>query len=456
MLVGENGIISQAKQAKENNKEAEAREKLEVVLLNAQIEKKTNIEYNEMEFLDSIITNQINGAKVRGDVAIVDGYAYELDRSIPKVGKYLLKEEKLIFPKVSVSTPDIASDNRSATFTITAQEKTNGINRIEIWRTGEKIKEYEYNNIKEEIEETYTVKRNGIYTVKVYAELSESIKTTVEGITAEVEFSPNGNRQYQNEHSVKIVAIETNEKIKNIKYKWTTNVQEPKEEEFIESCINKSTITGKGITGKYYLWILIETETGKKNICGSEAFYFDNTAPKIEVSSTPNSEKSFTLTATAIDEHSGIAQYEFYVDNKLVDTQTTTEETASYTWTGEGMSEKECFVVVTDNLKNESRVTKVARTKLYTWEKWDVKMSKQYREVLGEVTGPHDGEYDFYEQFADGYTINQATGTFELNSTTVMYPDNDKPGYRISKDKKMVSQYSLNEIVRNKSIINEK
>ena len=92
LLLGENGIIIQATQAKENSKEAEAREKLELTLLSAYNEKILNAEYNQNEYLNNIIKSEIEEAEIKGDVVIVDGYAYELDRSVPKIERYLGKD----------------------------------------------------------------------------------------------------------------------------------------------------------------------------------------------------------------------------------------------------------------------------------------------------------------------------------------------------------------------------
>ena len=53
--VNENGIFRRAKIAKEQYEEAQAREKLETVLMEAVIEKETNGNYNNKEFLDNML-----------------------------------------------------------------------------------------------------------------------------------------------------------------------------------------------------------------------------------------------------------------------------------------------------------------------------------------------------------------------------------------------------------------
>ncbi|MCI8272541.1 MAG: hypothetical protein HFJ55_00470 [Clostridia bacterium] len=370
LLLGENGIIIQATQAKENSKEAEAREKLELTLLSAYNEKILNAEYNQNEYLNNIIKSEIEEAEIKGDVVIVDGYAYELDRSVPKIERYLGKEKDLIFPEVEAIV-ELAEDAKTAKIKIKAKEETKGINKIEIWVGKEKIDEFSYNNEKMVIKE-YQAKRNGNYTIKVYADLSDSATIEVLGLIPTIDFLPNGSTTYKKEHTTKVIVKETNEKIKKIKYRWTTSIKEPAENEFTEECSSENMVIGKDVTGIYYLWILMETETGKKNIFGSEAFYFDNEAPIVTLSSIPETETSFTLTATANDMHSGIKKYEFYINNRLVDTQITTDGVANYAWNGSEMTNTNGYVVVKDNAENTYKVEIEMRTKLHFWEEYDL------------------------------------------------------------------------------------
>ena len=158
----------------------------------------------------------------------------------------------------------------------------------------------------------------------------------------------------------------------------------------METCPSDNIVTGKDFTGTYYLWILLTTETGKTNICVSEGFNFDNEGPTVELTSTPTTDSSFTLTATASDNKSGIAKYEFYVDDIKVDTQETTKGTAIHIWNGSEMVEnKECFVVAIDNLGNISKKYVKARTKLHLWEKWDIIQTQRWEMVKGEFVIQH-------------------------------------------------------------------
>jgi len=374
-VFSDKGIFSRAENAGEKYNEAKAREVLETVLLtDGQYEKNINPEYNQDEFLDDLIKNEIPSSDVKGDVAIIGKYAYELDRSVPKVGRYLGKVDDLVFPTVTATEPVLTPDYRTSSFTVTALEEKNGINKIEIWFAGEKIETLTktYDNVKTEITESFTVNRNGKYTIKAYGDLMASVAVGVKGIVPAVEFSPNGSTEWKKGHTTKIIVKETGEKVTSLKYKWTTSsANPPTETEFTENCPTNQIVIGGNdtMTGEYYLWVLLTTETGKTNICGSQAFYFDNEAPIVELTSTPVSETSFTLTATASDNKSGIGKYELYVDGIKVEYQIETNGTITYTWNGTGMTEnKECYVIVNDTLGNSSKKEISARTLLYTWD----------------------------------------------------------------------------------------
>ena len=95
-VLSDKGVLSRVETAGEKYNEAKAREVLETVLLaDGQYEKNINPEYNQDDFLDKLIKNEIPGTEIKGDVAIVGEWAFELDRSVPKIGRALGKVEKL-------------------------------------------------------------------------------------------------------------------------------------------------------------------------------------------------------------------------------------------------------------------------------------------------------------------------------------------------------------------------
>ena len=118
------GIFSRTEDAEAKYNEAKAREVLETVLLaDGQYEKNINPDYNQDEFLNELIINEIQGTVIKGDVAIVGGWAFELDRSVPKIGRPLGRADKLVFPKVTVSEPVLTADYRTSSFTAKVQRE---------------------------------------------------------------------------------------------------------------------------------------------------------------------------------------------------------------------------------------------------------------------------------------------------------------------------------------------
>ncbi|MCI8352337.1 MAG: hypothetical protein HFJ58_01755 [Clostridia bacterium] len=93
ILIGDNGLFNTAKIAGESYEEAGAREKLEAVLVELQADKITKLEYNEKDYIDNKLKE--NNMQVDGDIAIVDGWQFELDRSVPQIGQSLGKETEI-------------------------------------------------------------------------------------------------------------------------------------------------------------------------------------------------------------------------------------------------------------------------------------------------------------------------------------------------------------------------
>ena len=318
VLWGDNGILKTAGEAANKFEIAQAREKLEVTFGHAQMLKHTDSKYNQDDYLDDLMKKEIPNIKIQDDIVIVDEFAFSIDRSVPKVGEYIGREDELVFPEISISEVTLAEDYKTATFTITAKEEQNGISKIEILQNGQVIEEFNYDNVTTPINQPYATKRNGIYTVKVYSKLTGTQRVKVQDLVMDVKFTPNGEETYKKAHNVVIEVKEDTDRLKSLKYQWTKELKEPAESSFTQVCSNNGTVTGDKITGTYYLWILLETESGKKNLCCSEAFNFDNEGPQVELASTPISETSLTLTAKANDVHSEIARYEFYVGNNEV------------------------------------------------------------------------------------------------------------------------------------------
>ena len=83
MHFGKNGLIGKSQEASTKHQEQSAREKLELVLLNLQADKVVDENYNENDYINVKIEN--NGMIVNGNIILVDGWQFEIDRSIPQI-----------------------------------------------------------------------------------------------------------------------------------------------------------------------------------------------------------------------------------------------------------------------------------------------------------------------------------------------------------------------------------
>ena len=89
-IFGNNGLIQSAEKGKIAQEKAEARERLEIVLADAYAEKHVVKEkYNENEYLDKFIYSREPDAEVAEAEISLNGYTFELDRSVPQLGEYI-------------------------------------------------------------------------------------------------------------------------------------------------------------------------------------------------------------------------------------------------------------------------------------------------------------------------------------------------------------------------------
>lgn len=109
LTLNENGVISKAQKSGEAYNEQAAREKLELVLLDLQTDKRINPNYNENQYINVKI--QEKQMTVSGDIVFVDGWQFQIDRSVPKIVASLgnkMPEEKIQITMNSTISEDFA------------------------------------------------------------------------------------------------------------------------------------------------------------------------------------------------------------------------------------------------------------------------------------------------------------------------------------------------------------
>ena len=169
----QSGLFGHAEKAINGYSMHEARVKLGTTPTGAMAEKYTNKNYNENDYLDKYIQDNLPGSKVVDNVVILDGWAFELDRNTPKIGQDLGQEGKFTYPELNIEKGILLEDKLSIPVIITASETEYGISKIEVYLNGKLVKEFDdCNGSKEEITRTFTATENGTYFVRVYSEIN--------------------------------------------------------------------------------------------------------------------------------------------------------------------------------------------------------------------------------------------------------------------------------------------
>lgn len=83
LALGQNGIIKRTKEIEGKYNEQQAREKLEVVLLDMQADKVVSTSYNKDDYLTTKLEEK--GMIVNGNNIVVDGWQFQIDRSVPRI-----------------------------------------------------------------------------------------------------------------------------------------------------------------------------------------------------------------------------------------------------------------------------------------------------------------------------------------------------------------------------------
>lgn len=268
---------------------------------------------------------------------------------------------------------------------------------------------------------------------EIFNNVEDFINTKVKEITGEkeIKYFPEGNTEYSKEHKV---TVTINEELKSLKYQWVQEGKEPIENKFIEITNKEEIITQNEVSGIWYVYFLIETLDEEQKLEKTKAFYFDNEGPTVELIAEPISEKSYKLIATATRGKTQIKKYDFYKGDTLLKSLSTNDETASHIVENTETGEQECRVIVTDMANNEREKSVTARTKLYTWEKWNIRRIYTMTSTLKkEDTYFFSKNYDIYRRDS----VSGSTWKLNLVAANVDWKslNNYQGCYTISDDK---------------------
>lgn len=370
-LLGENGLLNKAIKGKTEEEKAEAREKLEITLANAYIEKYTNEKYNQNEFLDDFIYEEQPEAEVMDEEISLDGYTFELDRSVPRLMEYIGESGNL---PARIRKIDVVNKTLSS---VTIEVTAARAEKVNYRYSLKKQNEEQYAVDAEQNSNTYTfddLESMVIYNIKVdiiqsgevidTKEINVRLGEIEEGVLTFGEETWNGNGTA------------------NVVVKTTTNEQ-------IQYQIN-------GIDGQ---WITINNGGTISNIANNSNVYarlydgknesdyistkiIDEDKPTLvyKVDTETMGAQIVTITITAMDDKSGIASITTPTEEKTVTGSTATIE---YSVTENG----EYIFKAKDNAGNISEELKVNITNIAVVKEFN------YTGEMQTFIVPEDGKY---------------------------------------------------------------
>ena len=207
---------------------------------------------------------------------------------------------------------------------------------------------------------------NGNYYLWIYVE-DEAGNTTVirsettfnfDNTNPQVTFSPNTNTTPAKSQTTHVNVTDTNLDTSSLKYVWTASSSEPNADQIINPLTNDSDVSINGETGYRYLWVLALDTAGNQVIIGSGAFLVDNNPPSVSLD-YEGTTNSITAKVTAEDDYSGIASYEYTLQEVDGD-YTRTETSTNPTFTFDNLTANRRYTLtvrVTDGSGNQREVT---------------------------------------------------------------------------------------------------
>ena len=195
-----------------------------------------------------------------------------------------------------------------------------------------------------------------------YAEEAEK-GYIIDDIAPTVTFTPNVGENVQKEYTVTVGVQDNIEEVgvneNSLKYQWTQSETQPTKESFTESFENGQTITKNTGDGAWYLWVYAEDNVGNETIRRSEAFYFDNTAPtvNVEYSTKEITEENVTVTITANEEIQAVQGWTLSSDKKTLTKEYAENTTETITIKDLAGNETQVNVEISNIDKNLPEIT---------------------------------------------------------------------------------------------------
>lgn len=389
----ENGLIYNAQKGKKEQEKAEARERLSIVLADAYLEKMMTTEYTGEEFLEKHLEDFVYGREPNAEIFKEDGvdyislngYIFELDRSVPELGDYD-GEEGNRPPKIR----DIGVTNKTLSeisVEVTSARADGATYKYSIKKLAEEDTAYEEKESNGGNTYTYTgLTSPEKYTIKVELEVDgEVIDTkTQDVILGELE-----------KGAIEFTDLKWNSGTASVTVSTTTSYQ-----------LQYQVVAGEGKI-EDNSWKIISNGGKISNIPNNSTVYArllegtnasdyadtrveDKIAPIItKFEATEIKGNSITVQVDAVDNESGLAineTYKYYINNELKETSTS----PSYKFTKlRELTQYTVKIEVTDNAGNKKESTiKIATEQTTAEEVLDISNNQKiYVEIPSKKGG---------------------------------------------------------------------
>ena len=306
MAMGENNIFKTTENAVEQNNKAQVKEKIELAIMEKQLEEKREVSLDEIidKLIEKGITSESNSDREIGTVITEEGYVATIKEKEEGGWEVIIGEKGTARIKLNISkTPEILTSK----VTIKIEGRLIGIGLKELQMPDGSKEEYEEGITK--IEETYEVTANGTYKFVLIGrdeqeiEKEITINNIVEGI---ITILPSTTEWTKDNIIVEVIYPEgTEELIREISIDNGVTWKEYKEGVEISE---NTTIQARLKNTEE----IIKTATLIINKIDKTA----PTAPTIAGGSTEYAtSRTITISKEAEDKGSGISYYEYYLSN---------------------------------------------------------------------------------------------------------------------------------------------
>lgn len=322
-------MINSSRIAKLEAEKADAREQIELVLSDAYIDKNLNSNYDENEYLDAFVKDRLENVQIDGEVIGLNGFLFELDRSVPRLGKYIGQATGPIINEINVTD----KTTNSISIEVNASNADDA-DYTYLYKKNEETEWIEAGKGKENTFKFDNLEADKIYNIKVIVETKsgrteqETNERTGEMPTGKITF---GDVTWQD--GLATVTIHTEETGYTLQYQIDNAL-----EEGWQTIENGGAVSNLQLNQTVYARLF----DGKNGTEPASESIKDGVLPVVKVTAGQLNTDRIAVSVQAIDDESGMKErptYTYYI-KKTSEEDTAYQEKAtgvtntSYTFTG--------------------------------------------------------------------------------------------------------------------------